>query len=440
MSVNEDKLDLASFNEVCEAFLSIGNLQKYAANIGSSMGKVDFSNVPNVSGDEVGACSKCLNSTCGVNGSASGLQPIYDNLYKTVNLLYKAEAEAFGMFGGDAPTDLDFSALLEETMSESSSFGDDVFSSVFEKALTKSGGVHLKSFALGIDGEFGATQGDPFNILIQYLDYLHRSDEKEENPNESAPFNPNAPHKPGRPSNSDYDIPEYIIEQGKYIYDLLVEHGITDENTMLKALHMQNMQGCGYSVITNWICDEYADNPEAFEEKYGYPLYIAIDDENGDEHESFNYAVLSVDAFLENNSDLLNDCSPNLDVSIHPDEMAAEYSAIGGDHEFDVTTRDISVETYQEHMDEGYTGACIAAYRFELKPYGSNTETENYVANQESEDGHWMTITGVSENGNFIVSSWGQEWELLSSDVYATFPVDGVQNENRDDACLVFIK
>ena len=91
-------------------------------------------------------------------------------------------------------------------------------------------------------------------------------------------------------------------------------------------------------------------------------------------------------------------------------------------------------------MDEGYTGACIAAYRFELKPYGSNTETENYVANQESEDGHWMTITGVSENGNFIVSSWGQEWELLSSDVYATFPVDGVQNENRDDACLVFIK
>ena len=84
---NEDKLDITSFSEVCEAFLHIGNLQKYAANIGSTMGKVDFSHVSNVSGDNLNKCSKCLNGTCGVNGSSSELQPIYDNLYNTVNLL-----------------------------------------------------------------------------------------------------------------------------------------------------------------------------------------------------------------------------------------------------------------------------------------------------------------------------------------------------------------
>lgn len=423
MVESEDKLDITSFSEVCEAFLHIGNLQKYAANIGSTMGKVDFSHVSNVSGDNLNKCSKCLNGTCGVNGSSSELQPIYDNLYNTVNLLYKAEAEAFGMFGGNAPDDLDFSALLEETLAESSSFGDDEFGSVFEKALTKSGGVHLKSFALGIDGEFGANQGEPKQLLFNYLlrQKLEKADENGSDGFSSAPRMPS--------------VVDDSVRQGEYIYDMFVKYGIEDPDRMLEILDMQKAQGCGYSVITNWICEEYANDPDAFEDKYGYPLYINIRN-----HESFNYAVLSVDAFLENNIDVLRDCDSSTDVSIHPDEMATEYSAIGGNHEFDVTMRDISVETYQEHMDNGYAGACIAAYRFELKPYGSNESDANYVASQTTEDGHWMTITGVSENGNFIVSSWGQEWELLSSDVYATFPVDGVQNENRDDACLVFIK
>ena len=66
MSVNEDKLDLASFNEVCEAFLSIGNLQKYAADNGCSY--LTF-NVPNSECRDCGFIAKVPLEKCPKCGS-----------------------------------------------------------------------------------------------------------------------------------------------------------------------------------------------------------------------------------------------------------------------------------------------------------------------------------------------------------------------------------
>ena len=65
-------------------------------------------------------------------------------------------------------------------------------------------------------------------------------------------------------------------------------------------------------------------------------------------------------------------------------------------------------------MESGnYQYASIAVSKYKLEPYGINPEKA-----YKSNGGHLMTITGISENGNFIVSSWGFEWELVEGQPY----------------------
>ena len=71
-------------------------------------------------------------------------------------------------------------------------------------------------------------------------------------------------------------------------------------------------------------------------------------------------------------------------------------------------TNEGAVQLYQERSKD-YNYAVIALYNFELTPYGSNAGTEKIRVENA---GHYMQIIGVSENGNFIVSSWGREFEL----------------------------
>ena len=286
-------------------------------------------------------------------------------------------------------------------------------------------------FAIEVDGEYGAAQGGPYELFKAYLEYKENIKARESlSPGEAS----NLPFVPGLTETEEMQV-ETIIQ-------LFNEKGIEDESVMLEVLEYTKGQACGHAVITNYVCELYTDDPEAFEEKYGYPLFV---EKYG--HMTYNYEAILTDVYLDSNDKFLSDnitedgfVANNTDSSIHPDEMADKASHfLGVEVEAAIVPHDASTDTYKEYMDEGYEFAAIAAYRYDMNAHGEN-EYGDYIGNKETENGHWMTVTGVSENDKLLLSSWGSEYELEHTDYYAKFPVDGVQEEDRDDECLIFLK
>lgn len=187
-------------------------------------------------------------------------------------------------------------------------------------------------------------------------------------------------------------------------YTILSKYGITRKGQQTGMMSTMTECGCGYVTIANMIADYYKSNSSEFERIYGYPLY----DKNEDGKQVFNYDYILVDVFARNNQvDAVmkgKECS----VKTYNYEEILKNSFTGQNVSITSYPKDISIETYKQAMESGkYQYASIAVSDYELTPYGSNPD-KKYT----SKNGHLMTITGISENGNFIVSSWGKEWEL----------------------------
>jgi hypothetical protein len=208
---------------------------------------------------------------------------------------------------------------------------------------------------------------------------------------------------------------KYKIDKGDEFMSFLLD---------LAAKH-----GCGYSVITNTIVDYYKDKPDEFEKKYGYPLYYV--DEKG--NKLFNYDCIFVDTFIQLNEDeikrrLKNKGTNGYSWSVKYSEMESYLKKIFGRKvpiKCSTKRGDISRETYDKMMASGdYSYAVIAVRDFDLVPYGNNPRETRH-----NDGGHWMTIVGISENGNYIVSSWGFQWELVGGTT---------SNPNGDTGGMIF--
>ena len=136
-----DSFDVTSLTATCEALKSISNLQNFASSKAGSIGNLDFSKVPNVSGKDIGNCKSCLDGVCGKNGGTLNTNVAYTNLYNTVNLLYRSEAEASGLFGGQdfKNSKLDFAKyyLYSEKALYDGEFALDVQNNIAKGTLTE---------------------------------------------------------------------------------------------------------------------------------------------------------------------------------------------------------------------------------------------------------------------------------------------------------------
>ena len=336
--------------------------------------------------------------------------------------------------------------------------------------------IPTSPFESTYDGEYGAAQASPYELFRQYMEskgciddeenYYDLDDFDEDFDDEELLEHPSAPEygvsmmgeggadedeeddgefsSPGFiPPN--FGAPSLTEEEQKQVNDIIKlfnEKGITDEAVMLEVLEWTKRQACGHTAITNWVAEMYSDKPEEFEKKFGYPLFV---EKNG--MIKYNYETLLTDIYLDANDKFLSDNvtaegfeAVNEDSSIHPDEMADKMSHfLGEEYEAVVVQHDVSAETYQKYKEEGYDYAVVAAYRYDMNAYGENMYGD-YIGDKETEDGHWMTITGVTDNDKLLLSSWGSAYELEQSALYAKFPVDGVQETDRDDTCMVFLR
>ena len=161
-------------------------------------------------------------------------------------------------------------------------------------------------------------------------------------------------------------------------------------------LKEMNSVGCGYVALCNTIFLEYIDDPDAFEEKFGFPMY-----KDGD----LNFDALIVDFYTW--------CDrPGAGTLIDSRKVLWEgYCTEHGinvivDNEITITPRN-----YDEIAEKGQVIIAIS-------PVILEDENGKIVCN--SIGGHAMTVTGVTEDGRYIVSSWGK-----------TYYVDPDTNFNR---------
>ncbi len=174
-------------------------------------------------------------------------------------------------------------------------------------------------------------------------------------------------------------------------------------------------EGCGYVAMINTIFDQFDGKEDEFEETFGFPMY----DENGD----LNYNAMVTDfyaatdnhyenSFLWFKWDDINESEDPSNTDGHgTSRESREYrwETYMKDHGIDVDVHNVEVtpDTYEQIAANG--DLVIA-----VEPCILYDVNGNEVKNQPG--GHAMTVTGVTEDGMYRVSSWGKEFYVKPDD------------------------
>lgn len=238
--------------------------------------------------------------------------------------------------------------------------------------------------------------------------------------------------------------PESLSEYEKYMIDEVFkqfqdfEYVKNDGNFIAFTLKNASNGGCGIAANANIIASIYSSIPDGeskFYDKYGFPLYY--EEENGTKHTNFNllFTKLYLNALTYDSNmsllgesenrgriPILDDINMYADVFIKgnglPTGAIATYlqDELADDFSIDtkVMLRETGIEVYQSNIDD-YDYCMICAHGFCLKPYDDAAIKTFGTDELDYENaGHCMFITGISENGNYLVSSWGVQFELTS--------------------------
>lgn len=170
-----------------------------------------------------------------------------------------------------------------------------------------------------------------------------------------------------------------------------------------KFLKKLNSEGCGYVALINTIFNQYAGKADEFEKAFGFPMY----DEDGD----LNYDLLMVDFYsaMDNHHSIdgkdvyvaTEDYSKTKGYGTTADTRKYRWEKYLGDRGINVSVDAVNV-TPENYNEISQKGEIIIA----IHPVILYDEAGNRV---EASGGHAMTITEVTEDGWYKVSTWGQD-------------------------------
>lgn len=161
-------------------------------------------------------------------------------------------------------------------------------------------------------------------------------------------------------------------------------------------------EGCGYMALTNTIFARFAGKEQEFEEIFGFPMC----DENGNP----NYDLVMVDLYCS------EDNKNSEGTSIDSREDIWENYLNDRGVKVDVVNHDkLTVEKFEELSTEGEIIVAVRPIRL---------RDENGKMVDDRDGGHAMVVTGVTEDGMLIVSSWGKKYYIDPKD-YADIEKDG---------------
>lgn len=179
-----------------------------------------------------------------------------------------------------------------------------------------------------------------------------------------------------------------------------------------------NSEGCGYVAMINTIFGQFNGKEEEFEKTFGFPMY----DKNGE----LNYDALVTDFYsaTDNHNRFLlfwdrND--PNEDESVTVGsgttmgEREYRFEKYMKDHGIHVNVKNNVNVTPDNYSKMSKKGDIVIA----IHPCALYDKNGNKVV--DSDGGHAMTVTGVTDDGMYRVSSWGKEYYVKPDDsVYSS--------------------
>ncbi|MDO4617058.1 MAG: hypothetical protein Q4B03_06335 [Lachnospiraceae bacterium] len=173
-----------------------------------------------------------------------------------------------------------------------------------------------------------------------------------------------------------------------------------------KFLKVLNSEGCSYVASVNTIFAAYQGRESEFEQTFGIPMY-----RDGD----LNFNELLVDFYCQTDNHYMNENGFDYyDISDDPgadwEEQHYRLEKYLSDHDAYVHTsfENITPKNFSKYAENGYV---ILHYS-----EGTIRNADGTAYQSLKGVGHAMTITGVTTDGRFIVSSWGKTYYIDPSE------------------------
>ena len=211
----------------------------------------------------------------------------------------------------------------------------------------------------------------------------------------------------------------------------------TEQRTAL--FQRLNSEGCGYVAICNTIFEQYYLREDEFERTFGYPMY----DSSG----NLNYNLLLMDLYsrMDNKKKImfweidakyhdydekedgdwwtysvLDDSegtgTTNLEREYYAEQFLKEH---GIDANVDINVK-VTPDNYESYVDSGKQVLIAFRYGYMYTEDGRRCEING---------GHSMTVTGVTSDGRYIVSSWGEKYYIDPNEVATIIDKEGHEHK-----------
>lgn len=297
-----------------------------------------------------------------------------------------------------------------------------------------------------------------------------KTEDEEDEENDNKPFDDEGEYGGNQRSvDKGFKIGPFVFFENEDLYDYIRKQpgyeNYTDAQIYALLKQLKN-EGCSYVADINAIFNSYIGREDDFLADFGFPMY----DEKGE----LNYEMLLVDFYLSTRDIVYLDgydgyrAYMNSMMSYyknHPDEYKNKYGTDFLDSEGNITESGYANldKEYHDYIEAGVTEVTINGEGYSA--YGVGNKLEHYAAEHgcetdivdmgdtptddeikkmieqgytvvfyarefelEKEDGspyhdgqiigpHEMTITGITEDGRYIVSTWGKKLYLDPDDI-----------------------
>ena len=190
-------------------------------------------------------------------------------------------------------------------------------------------------------------------------------------------------------------------EKKQWIYEHILKKNNPDldlDSTQLDEFYSKmNQTGCAYVALLNTIFVHFQGREAEFEKTFGYPMY----DKNG----NLNYDALFADIYTTKYSD------GKKFEGLYPEEGEELIEGFLKDRGVNCDakiTSDVSPENIDTLL---YDGKQVIIHYYDGNIYPVDGGDPHSIS------AHDMVITGVTEDGKYIVSSWGKKYYLDPKEV-----------------------
>ena len=232
----------------------------------------------------------------------------------------------------------------------------------------------------------------------------------------------------------------YEMLENDYIVKKLDEY-FPNSTIEERANFLNHIAGsCGYYAFTNTIFKEFEGRESEFFEKMGYPMYSIKGGKNGIEKVDYNYEVLALDLICHINygKDFEREYSRreyllskntgtyNLTNNKYRGTMLLDYIEMSKymkeQYGIDIKVYDTvsggNIERlFSEDNDKWIIPDIVKSEEKSAGKYIMVSALDKWIVEQNGEErvfdgGHAMYYLGTDDNGNIIVSSWGERYIL----------------------------